>query len=252
MKFRTLIVDDEIPARERLKNLLAAHSNEIEVVGEAENGLDCIAKIESLKPDLVFLDIQMPGANGFEVLKQISHTPIIVFCTAYDEYALKAFETNSIDYIVKPVKSDRIAKTIDKLEALHETSVRMDKLKIVEQLIQSAPKKEITTIPVKLGERMLFLPIENVAFFKADEKYVEIHTVDGKEYVSDYSLKELELKLEDRFIRIQRALLVNSLRIIEVKKHYYSRFTITVDDVFKTKLISGRSYNKIIQQLSQL
>lgn len=252
MKYRTLIVDDEMLGRERLKSLLNQYNNKIEIVGEAFDGVDCIAKIEKLKPDLVFLDIQMPGANGFEVLKQISYTPIIVFCTAYDDYALKAFETNSIDYIVKPVKQDRIAKAVEKLERLRETSFRVDKLKIVEKLIEATPKKEITTIPVKLGTRMIFIPIDKVAFFKSDEKYVEIHTIDGKEYVCDYSLKELEIKLCNLFVRIQRSLLVNTNRILEIKKHYYSRFIIVVNDVFKTKLTSGRSYNKAVQQLLKM
>src|SRR5690349_449107 len=102
LKYRTLVADDEQPARDRLKKLLSEHSHKIELIGEAKNGLECSEMIDSLKPDLVFLDIQMPGLNGFEVLQQTHHSPVVVFCTAYDEFALQAFETNSIDYIVKP------------------------------------------------------------------------------------------------------------------------------------------------------
>lgn len=102
--YRTLIADDEYLARERLKRLLAPHSNKIEIIGEAENGIQCKNLIESITPDLVFLDIQMPGLNGFEILQQCTHMPLVIFCTAHDEYALQAFETFSIDYIVKPLK----------------------------------------------------------------------------------------------------------------------------------------------------
>src|SRR5659263_72955 len=117
-KYRTLIADDEQPARDRLKKLLAEHADKVELIGEANNGLECLEMIDNLKPDLLFLDIQMPGLNGFEVLQQTGYSPIVIFCTGYDEYALKAFETNNIDYIVKPVKADRIKKSIEKLDSL--------------------------------------------------------------------------------------------------------------------------------------
>jgi len=121
-KYRTLIADDEQPARDRLKKLLAEHADQIELIGEAQNGLECREMIDRLKPDLVFLDIQMPGLNGFEVLQQTIHSPVVIFCTAYDEFALQAFETNSIDYIVKPIKAERIQKSIEKLDSLKRHS----------------------------------------------------------------------------------------------------------------------------------
>ena len=248
-KYRTLIADDEQPARDRLKKLLSVHSNRIEIVGEAENGIQCIELISELKPDLIFLDIQMPGLNGFEVLQQINHAPIVIFCTAYDEFALKAFETNSIDYIVKPVKPERIQKTIDKLSLLGMNSNKQDILELIQSFINLTPKKEITTIPIKLGDRMLFIQIEDVLYFSAEEKYVSIVTKEGKKYLCDYSLKNLEEKLSDKFLRIQRALLINTSMIKEINKHFNSRFVIKMDDQNKTKLISGRNYCKQIRGL---
>ena len=248
-KYRTLIADDEQPARDRLKKLLSVHSNKIEIVGEAENGIQCKELISKLKPDLIFLDIQMPGLNGFEVLQQINHAPIVIFCTAYDEFALKAFETNSIDYIVKPVKAERIQKSIDKLESLSKNSSSQGVIEFINNFAKLTPKKEITTVPVKLGDRMLFIKIEDISYFSAEEKYVSIFTKECKKYLCDYSLKDLEEKLSDKFLRIQRALLINTSMIKEINKHFNSRFVIKMDDQNKTKLISGRNYCKQIRGL---
>ena len=251
-RYRTLIADDEQPARDRLKKLLADHADKIELIGEAKNGLECLEIIDRLKPDLVFLDIQMPGLTGFEVLQQTSHSPIVVFCTAYDEFALQAFETNSIDYIVKPIKAERIQKSIEKLDSLKHNSDKPELLRIIESYISQAPKKEITSIPVKLGDRMLFVKIEDVSYFAADEKYVTIHTKDGKTYLSDISLKSLEEKLGESFLRIHRSLLVNVSRIKEINKHFNSCFIIKIDDFNQTKLQSGRSYCDQVKGLLEI
>ena len=252
LKYRTLIADDEQPARDRLKKLLAEHAEKIELIGEAQNGLECRELIDRLKPDLVFLDIQMPGLNGFEVLQQTSHSPVVIFCTAYDEFALKAFETNSIDYIVKPIKAERIQKSIEKLDTLKRNSDKQDLLRIIDSYLIQAPKKEITTIPVKLGDRMLFVKIEEVVYFSADEKYVTLHTKEGKTHLCDMPLKSLEEKLGDKFLRIHRALLVNVSRIREIDKHFGSRFVVKMDDAVQTRLISGRNYCEQVRMLMEI
>ncbi len=251
-KYRTLIADDEQPARDRLKNLLATHADQIELIGEAVNGLECLELIDRLKPDLVFLDIQMPGLNGFEVLQQTNHSPVVIFCTAYDEFALQAFETNSIDYIVKPVKAERIQKSIEKLDSLKRHSDKQELLRIIESYISQAPKKEITSIPVKLGDRMLFVRIEDVSYFSAEEKYVTIFTKDGKTYLCDFPLKSLEEKLGEAFLRIHRSLLVNVKRIKEINKHFNSCFIIKIDDVTQTRLQSGRGYYEQVKKLMEI
>lgn len=251
-RYRTLIADDEQPARDRLKRLLAGYAAQIEVIGEAENGIQCRDMIDTIKPDLLFLDIQMPGLNGFEVLQQIKHMPVVIFCTAYDEFALKAFETNSIDYIVKPIKAERIQKTIEKLDSLKYHSNRQDLLKIVDSYIKQSPKKEITSIPVKIGDRMLFLYIEEISYFLAEEKYVTIFTKEGKFFLCDFSLKSLEEKLEETFVRIHRSLLVNKNRIREIKKHFGSRYIIKMDDINHSKHVSGRGYCENIKALMEI
>lgn len=251
-KYRTLIADDEQPARDRLKKLLAEHADQIEPIGEAQNGLECREMIDRLKPDLVFLDIQMPGLTGFEVLQQTIHSPVVIFCTAYDEFALQAFETNSIDYIVKPIKAERIQKSIEKLDSLKHHSDKQELLRLIGNYISQAPKKEITSIPVKLGDRMLFAKIEDVTYFSAEEKYVTIHTRDGKTYLSDLPLKSLEEKLGVAFLRIHRSMLVNVSRIKEINKHFNGCFIIKIDDLSQTKLQSGRGYADEVKRLMEI
>ena len=251
-RYRTLVADDEQPARDRLKKLLSEHPHKIELIGEATNGLECCEMIDSMKPDLVFLDIQMPGLNGFEVLQQTQHTPVVVFCTAYDEFALQAFETNSIDYIVKPVKAECIQKSIEKLDTLKRNSDKQELLRIIEGYISQTPKKEITSIPVKLGDRMLFVRIEDVSYFSAEEKYVNIITKDGKSYLCDFPLKSLEEKLGESFLRIHRSLLVNVKRIREINKHFSSRYVVKMDDSNQTKLLSGRGYCEQVKGLMEI
>lgn len=251
-KYRTLIADDEQPARDRLRHLLSEYPEKIEIIGEAENGTECRIMIETLKPDLVFLDIQMPGLDGFEVLKNIGFQPVIVFCTAYDEYALKAFETNSIDYIVKPVKAERILKTIEKLDLLRKNSTNEDLNKLLEAFEKLKPKKEITSIPVKLGDRMLFIDINEILYFEAEDKYVRIHLFNGKSYLCDYPIRNLEEKLDDKFVRIQRSILVNRTRIKEIEKHYSGRYVVKLNDTAVTKLTSGKNYSEQIKKLLEI
>ncbi len=251
-KYRTLIADDEQPARDRLKKLLADYSDKIELIGEAINGTECRELIDRLKPDLVFLDIQMPGLTGFEVLQQTAHSPVVIFCTAYDEFALQAFETNSIDYIVKPVKAERIQKSIEKLDSLKHNSDKQELLRLIENYISLTPKKEITSIPVKLGDRMLFVKIEDVAWFEADEKYVSIHLRDGKTHLCDQPLKILEEKLGRKFLRIHRSLLINVALIKEINRHFNGCFIVKIDDAGQTKLQSGRGYGDEVKQLMEI
>ncbi len=252
IKYRTLIADDEEHARERLRMLLDEYREKIIIIGEAKDGTECREMIDSLKPDLVFLDIQMPGLSGFEVLRDIQHTPVIIFCTAYDEYALQAFETNSIDYLVKPVKAERLQKSIDKLDSLLRGSDREEIFRFIDYWISQVPKKEITSMTVRLGDRMIFIRIEEITYFEAEEKYVTIHTRDGKKHISDSTLKSLEEKLRDKFIRVHRSLLVNGSRIKEIVKHSGGRYLLKLDDREETKLLTGKNYSGEVKRLMDM
>lgn len=164
--FTTLLIDDEPIALGRLKRLLTQFDDLIEVVGEALNGLEGIQKIETLRPNLLFLDIEMPQMTGFEMLSRLSYMPMVVFVTAYDQYAIKAFEENSIDYLLKPVEKERLAKTMDKLRNLRPEQEQTLSQESLRQLIGSmVPKKEMHSISVKSGDKILFVPLSDISFF---------------------------------------------------------------------------------------
>ncbi|WP_430974219.1 LytR/AlgR family response regulator transcription factor [Sunxiuqinia rutila] len=249
--YRTLIIDDESPARQRMQQILR-EMPEIDLVGEAANGLEAVRLIEDLQPDLIFLDIQMPGLNGFEVLQQISYFPTVVFCTAYDDYALEAFETAAIDYLVKPVKAERVRRSIEKLRSLQQEVKREQVLQLLSSYSSPEKRKRVTSIPVKLGDRMLLVKLTDISYFISEDKYVSIVKKDGKKYLTDHSLKFLEEKLPDNFIRIHRSILVNATLIHEIDKHSGCRYVVRLDDLVKTKLVSGRNYGEKIKALLEL
>lgn len=250
--YKTLIVDDEPLARLRLQRLISEFPQTFEIIGEAENGEDALNKIEALKPELVFLDIQMPEMNGFEVLQQLSFFPKVIFCTAFDEYALKAFESHCIDYLVKPLTKERFAKTVEKLNRLNGNQSDLNLNKLIEQLTLENKKSEATTIPVKLGDKIIFIRLNEVSYFKADEKYVSLVTKHAKSYILDSSLKKLEEKIPGYFIRVHKSYIVNKNLLKEVRKHYNNRFVLIMDDYNQTKITSGRSYYPDIKELFEI
>jgi two-component system, LytTR family, response regulator len=139
-QWRTLIVDDESLARERLKRLFGNYGSLFQIIGEASDGDQAQDLIESLKPDIIFLDVQMPGKNVFTMLAEIQHKPFVVFCTAYDHYALDAFNTNSVDYLVKPVEEERLGQTIEKLKKISDLSLNGSINSVLEAIKKMEPK----------------------------------------------------------------------------------------------------------------
>jgi two-component system LytT family response regulator len=249
---KTIIIDDEPLARLRLQKLISEYPAIFEIVGEAENGKEAVEKISALKPELIFLDIQMPGLNGFEVLKQLTYSPKVIFCTAFDEYALQAFDSYCIDYLVKPLTKERFAKTVEKLIQLNGNHAETDLQKLIQQLPNINRKAEATTLPVKVGDRVIFVRLDEVSYFKADEKYVSIITKHSKSFILDSSLKQLEEKLPDWFVRIHKSYLINKKLVKEIRKHFNNRFVFVLDDYDQSKITSGRSYYQIIRELSEI
>ncbi|WP_186756228.1 LytR/AlgR family response regulator transcription factor [Echinicola salinicaeni] len=247
--YKTIIVDDEPLARMRLRSMIEEYPEKFEIIAEAENGEQAIEKINQLKPELICLDIQMPEINGFDVLKKLDYLPKVIFCTAYDEFALKAFDTNCIDYLVKPLTKERFVRTIDKMEQLSEnrSDINMDQL--IEQFNRQLKKTETSSIPVKVGDRVIFIRLEEVSYFQADEKYISIITKHAKSYILDTSLKKLEEKLPDYFIRVHKSYLINKKLLKEINKYYNNRFVLVLDDYNQSKITSGRSYYQEIKSL---
>jgi len=212
---RTLIVDDESPARERLKRLLA-DVEEVELIGEAESGVQAVEMIEREKPDLVFLDIQMPGLDGFEVIEALADPPPVIFVTAYDEYAIRAFEVNALDYLLKPFSRERLEKAIRRAqEALVEEQDFATRLgPLLESL--AAQGRYLTRLAVRDRDRIRVLGVDEVDWIGVEGERVLVHAGD-KAYPIRRTLAELEARLDPaRFFRAHRSAIVNLDRVKEV------------------------------------
>ena len=241
-RFRVILIDDEPAARRLMKNLLQEHEAVVEVIGEASNGKEAISKIEELKPDIIFLDIQMPDLTGFEVLDRLQRKPTVIFTTAYEQYAIKAFETFSIDYLLKPIKEERLKQTIEKLRQFGKLDVSLDVNGLQEMIRQFQTPKKATALPIKTGDRIILLRFENIVYLEAHDKYVFVFTQDGQKHLTDQSLTALVEKLPQQFYRIQKSYIINKDRIKEMHKHFNGRYLFVMDDKSQTRLTSGRTY----------
>ncbi len=250
--YKTIIVDDEPLARLRLKTLISGYPEKFEVIGEAENGEEAIEKINQQHPDFIFLDIQMPEINGFDVLKKLDYLPKIIFCTAFDEFALQAFDTNCIDYLVKPLTKERFAKTIEKIDQFNDVESTINIENLIEQFNREYKKNDATSIPVKVGDKVIFIRLDEVSYFQADEKYVSVVTKHAKSYTLDSSLKRLQEKLPDYFVRVHKSYLINKNLLKEIRKHFNNRFVLILEDYNQSKLTSGRSYYNKIKTMFEL
>lgn len=198
---RALIVDDERLARKELMKLLEDHPN-IEVVGEAMNAEEAVQMVNDLNPDLLFLDIQMPGKTGFDLLEMLDAAPLVVFTTAYDEFALKAFEVNALDYLLKPIQAERLAETIAKLsekEKAKSSGPRTGdkKLGLEDQVF------------VKDGDRCWFVSLSNIRLFESDGNYIKVY-FDNNRPMIHKSLNALDERLDERsFFRASRKHIIN-------------------------------------------
>ena len=250
--YKTIIVDDEPLARLRLKTLISGYPEKFEVIDEAVNGEEAIEKRNQQHPDFIFLDIQMPEINGFDVLKKLDYLPKIIFCTAFDEFALQAFDTNCIDYLVKPLTKERFAKTIEKIDQFNDVESTINIEKLIEQFNREYKKNDATSIPVKVGDKIIFVRLDEVSYFQADEKYVSVVTKHAKSYTLDSSLKRLQEKLPDYFVRVHKSYLINKNLLKEIRKHFNNRFVLILEDYNQSKVTSGRSYYNEIKTMFEL
>ncbi len=212
---RTIIIDDERLARTELKKMLQKFP-EIEIVDEATNGNDALSKIDKLQPDLIFLDIQMPGKNGFELLNEMDLVPYVIFTTAFDEYALKAFEVNALDYLLKPIDPQRLADAILKINNLEAKN----KLLAVESVTNNQ-LSEYDQVFVKDGERCWFVNLNEIRLFESVGNYAKVFFGTNKPLVLK-SLNSLGERLDEKmFFRVNRKHIVN-LRMIEKIEPYFN------------------------------
>jgi two-component system LytT family response regulator len=242
--WKTIIIDDEQLARQRIKRLLKEY-DEVNIIGEAENGQEGLTIIEQQKPDLIFLDIEMPVLNGFEMLAKLKHQPKVVFTTAYDQYAIKAFEEGSIDYLLKPIELERLDKTIKKLKQTNLTTAAP--LAIEDLLRQINGKKAIKTLTVKIGDKILLVKLSDIVHIKAEDKYVFLHTVDGKKHLTDFTLSTLEDKLPEEFLRIHRGDIINTDYIKEIRKGFNGALIFILNNINETRVTSSRSNSEALR-----
>ena len=214
MMINTFIAEDEEPSLNRLRRLLNEYPN-LQLVGTAFDGITAIQEINRLRPDLLLLDIKMPGKNGFEVLDGLEYVPLVIFITAYNQYAIKAFEENAVDYILKPVSPKRLASAIDRVL---ERKIPLD-LNLFKELFKKGySPNHIRRFTVKRGDEILIIPEEQVCFFKAEEGYIFLHTYSDY-FFFEMTLKDLEKSLNpSKFCRIHKSYIVALDQILKLKK----------------------------------
>jgi len=265
---RVLIVDDEVLARRGLKHRLN-QVDDAEVVAEARNGREALKAIRELKPDLVFLDIQMPGIGGFEVIAELQgeDIPAIVFVTAFDEYAIKAFEANAIDYLLKPIEDSRLHEAICRVrESLHQKQAMKHKkslLRLVSQItgenvasmkeintkgVHKMTKKEISKLAIKDGGHITWVPQDQIEWIDAAGDYMCVHA-GGKTHIMRKTMKELEAELDPSLLqRIHRSTIVNVNRVIEMQSHINGEYFLTLEGGHTIKL--SRTYKDKLKLFS--
>ena len=243
---RTVIVDDEPLARERINALLGGESD-FTVEGEAGDGPEAVRVIEGLRPDLVFLDAQMPGCDGFDVIASLDpdRAPFVVFVTAYDEFALRAFDVHALDYLLKPFDRERFGKTVDRVrDHFRAGDAISSRLVSLIESVRDAPRR-VDRLVVKDGGRVFFLRTSDIDRIEAAGNYVSVHTAAKNHLVRD-TMGKMEERLDPAtFIRIHRSTIVQIDRIRELQPDFNGDFAVLLED--GTRLSLGRSYRDRVQ-----
>lgn len=257
MKLTALIVDDEEPARNELAFLLKGLSD-VEVVGQGKNGLEAINLIRELEPQLVFLDVQMPGLDGFGVIKKLLEKkvrlPLFVFATAYDQYAVHAFEVNAVDYLLKPIARARLEKAVAKVyRAIESGEATQGKLDRLVQLIGERPALQKTKLMVKTAGRLLLVDSDDVVFARIEDGVINIATKEFEGQSNFRTVEDLQHSLDSKtFWRVHRSYLVNINRIKEVVPWFKSSYQLRMDDRKQTEIPVSRGQTKKLRELLNL
>ena len=241
-----MVVDDEELARVRLRKMLDEVGG-VSVVGEAANGIEAVESIERLDPDLVFLDIQMPGMTGFDVIEALGDVPLIVFVTAFDDYAIRAFEVNSIDYLLKPVEPDRLREAVGRAAELLSEGPVLERE--IEKLTTMVRARGLERLPVSKGKKIVLLDLDEIMWFSSDEGLVFAHTGPAR-FVVNRTLSELEERLDDtRFFRIHRSTIVNLNHVREIVPWFSGKYKVVMSDSGGSELTLSRSRAKELRRI---
>lgn len=245
-KLNVLIVEDEELARDLLKSYLKDHP-QINLLGECENGFEGVQRINELKPDLVFLDIQMPKITGFEMLQLLDHKPEIIFTTAYDQFALKAFEFNAVDYLLKPFSKDRLLTAIDKVAS--RVASQENNAEKLERLSEFSTGRYLDRVVVKDRHKISIILTGQIRYIESLDDYVMLYTEDGR-HMKQKTMKFFETNLDPNdFIRIHRSYIVNVAHIAEIQQYEKESYLVILKD--KTKLkVSKSGYKNLKDTLN--
>ena len=240
-KLRTIIVEDEELARNLMKTFLSSN-DKIEIIAECENGFEGIKTINELKPDLVFLDIQMPKITGFEMLELLEHKPQIIFATAYDQYALKAFEFHAADYLLKPYSKERLFEAVDKVaEKILKEGAASD---VAENISNFSKEEWLDRIVVKDRHKIHIIPVDQIRYIESMDDYVMIYTKTSR-HMKQKTMKYLESALNPKnYTRIHRSYIVKVEEINEIQQYEKESYIVILHD--KTRLkVSKTGYKNL-------
>ncbi|KAA3604163.1 MAG: response regulator [Calditrichaeota bacterium] len=230
-KIKTIIIDDEPLARQLIKEFCESVS-QIEIIDECQNGVEAVKKINLLNPDLVFLDIQMPGKDGFEVLEDITNLPKIIFTTAYDEFAVKAFEKNALDYLLKPFDEERFCKAVERI------------VKVFEIKPSGRVKDKIF---IRSGSSLKFLKVSEILYLEAENDYTKVVT-ENDEFLLSKNLSQAESNLpKQNFLRVHRSFVINLEKCVNFQTIDNGKICITVTN--QEKIICSRSGSKRLREM---
>ncbi|MBI3111207.1 MAG: response regulator [Ignavibacteriales bacterium] len=249
-RIKTLVVDDEPLAREGISTLLQG-AGDFQVIGHCANGEEAIEAIETKKPDVVFLDVQMPEIDGFQVLESLDpkRMPTVIFVTAYDQYALRAFDIHAVDYLLKPVDMERFEQALERTRKRLESKQTNGTDKHLKSLLEELKSRDrkLERLVVKTGGKIFFLRTEEIDWIEAAGDYVKIH-INTTEHIIRERITELESKLDpSRFLRIHRSTIVNIDRIKEMQPMFYGDYVVILRN--GTQLNLSRTYREKISKL---
>lgn len=250
-EWKAIIADDEAPLRQFLRARLAEVWPELVVCGEARNGKEAVDLVESLHPQIAFLDIKMPGLTGMEVAEKIAGSCRVVFVTAYDEYAVEAFDKEAVDYLLKPVTTERLERTVNRLKQTMETAVEVPAeviRSLVERLSGGRGSKHLQYLRVQQGESVRLIPVDEVIYCKSDVKYTVVITKEGESLIRK-PIRELAEELDpERFWRIHRGTIVNVRSIARVSRSLTGKGVVRLKDRTETLTVSNR-YMHLFKQM---
>ena len=252
-KLRIVIADDERPARSFLKAILLSFED-VKIVGEAETGAEAVEVIRQTKPDLALLDLQMPDGTGLEVVKLLrkSQMPLVAFVTAYDRFAVQAFEVNAVDYLLKPIEKARLRETLNRAqERLEQGDSREENTLNLKSAVaayeENTGKSLLERIPVRLRDEITLVPVSEVISIVADGELLHITDLQNKKYTINYRLKDLEARLDtNKFVRLSRAALVNLEMISRISPMPGGTYSVTLKN--GQEITSSRLQSKILRE----